>query len=289
MKKTYLLLLLLSAASMKGFAQESKTDLLFRFLGTTEDQVAMTQNERIEETKALYAKVKEIKAAKKANLMNGLAAGLAIGASAVASGIEAGRQQQAANDAARAEEKAQYEQRIAATRAQQQSGNNATRSTSGSSSSNAQSIKNRANSMAAQDARNSSAGVNQYQLASMYENLIRQYPNYNDAQIRQLARGNQGYSQSQSTSTNASAATDRIIQCVVVSNGTLTAAKLRVSASGVVNGYTFGGKGGVNNDYNWTPALQNFIPVQTRDVTDGNVAREYSKKINVGNYTFYFN
>lgn len=285
MKKTYLLLLLLSAASLNGFAQESQSDLLFRFVGTTEEESVQTEDERIEETKELYAKIKEIRAVKKANLMSGLAAGMA----AVASGIEASKQQQAANDAARAEEKAQYEQRIAASRAQQQSGNSATRSTSASSSSNEQSIKNRANSMAAQDARNSSAGVNQYQLASIYENLIRQYPNYNDAQIRQLARGNQGYSQSQSTSTNVSTATDRIIQCVVVNNGTLTAAKLRVSASGVVNGYTFGGKGGVNNDYNWTPALQNFIPVQTRDVTDGNIAREYGKKINVGNYTFYFN
>lgn len=287
---------MLLGAFSKGFAQESQTDLLFRFLGTSEEEVAMTQNERIEETKGLYAKIKEIKAVKKANFMNGLAAGLAVGASAVATGIEASNNQKAANEAARAEQKARDEQRMAAARAQQQNSNNATRSVSNSSSSNTyqaqaaeQNIKNRANSMAAQDARNSSAGVNQYQLASMYENLIRQYPNYNDAQIRQMARSSQGYSQSQNTSSNASMPTDRIIQCVVVNNGTLTAAKLRVSASGVVNGYTFGGKGGVNNDYNWTPVLQNFIPVQTRDVTDGNIAKEYSKKITVGNYTFYFN
>lgn len=77
---------------------------------------------------------------------------------------------------------------------------------------------------------------------------------------------------------------------MVVNNGTLTAAKLRIAASGVVSGYTFGGKGGVNNDYDWTPVpSQTFLPVQTRDVTDGNIAREYSKKINLGNYTFYFN
>lgn len=296
MKQNYLLLLLLSAASLKGFAQESQSDLLFRFLGTAESQEESTQEARIEETKSLFARVKEIKAEKKSKLFNGLTTGLALGASALASGIQASNNQKAANEAARAEQMAQDEQRMALARAQHSNtttsfASSTTTSSSYQSQAQAQSIKNRANSMAARDASNSSVGVgNQVQLASMYESLIRQYPNYTDDQIRQLVQSSQSYSQSQSTSAASTGISNgRIIQCVVVSNGTLTAAKLRVSASNVVNGYTFGGTGGVNNDYNWTPVMVNFLPTQTRDTTDGNIAREYSKKINVGNYTFYFN
>lgn len=274
MKKTYLLLLLLSTASLKGFAQESQNDLLFRFLGTSEEQVAMTQDERIEETKSLYARIKEIKAAKKANLMNGLAAGLVIGASAVATGIEAGRQQQAANEAARAEQKARDEQRIAAARS----------STTSASSTRASSTTTTHNAQAQAEAQ---------RLRQMAKNTSD--PNQANAYLLEAERIERtGTVPTQQSSANAR---ESITQGATNINGTMVAVQLKViygSGTPKVTSIKLNNpRPDLNGSSSWYPV--SGVTVQgTQFQYDGNISKDYSYKflwtyLNNGTITIYFN
>lgn len=283
MKKIYLLLLL-SAASLSGFAQESQSDLLFRFLGSSEEQVAMTQDERIEETKVLYAKIQEIKAQKKAKLMNGMAAGLAIGASAVAIGIEAGKQQKAANEAARAEERARDEQRIAAARARQQSSGNATPAQQQSSYNTTRantSTNNTAAQAEAQRLRQLAKNTSDYNLASAY--LL---------EAEQIERT--GVVRTQQSSANAR---ESITNGATNINGTMVAVQLKViygSGTPIVTSIKLNNpRPDLNGTSSWYPV--SGVTVQgTQFQYDGNISKDYSYKfmwtyLNNGTITIYFN
>lgn len=276
MKKTYLLLLLLSAASLKGFAQESQSDLLFRFLGTSEEQETMTQDERIEETKGLYARIKEIKAAKKANLMNGLAAGLVIGASAVATGIEAGKQQKAANEATRAEERARDEQRIAAVRAQQQgsSNTNATRANIATNNAQAQAEAQRLRQMA--------KNTSDPNMASAYLREAEQIERTGIVTTTQQSSAN---------------ARESITNGATNINGTMVAVQLKViygSGTPKVTSIKLNNpRPDLNGSSSWYPV--SGVTVQgTQFQYDGNMSKDYSYKflwtyLNNGTITIYFN
>ncbi len=277
MKKNYLLLLLLSAASLRGFAQESQSDLLFRFLGTAETQAYSSQEERIEETKSLYARVKEIKAEKKAKLFNGLATGITLGATAIATGIQASNEQKAANEAARAEQRAREEQRIAAARAQQQGNSyaNTTRANITTSANNAQ------------------AQTEAQRLRQMAKNTSD--PSQASAYLLEAER----IERSGTVTTQQSSANVResITNGATNINGTMVAVQLKVvygSGTPKVTSIKLNNpRPDLNGSSSWHP-VSGVTVQRTQFQYDGNLSKDYSYKffwtyLNNGTITIYFN